>query len=109
MLKNTVSEMKNTLEGINIRSSDTEEHTFDLENRIMETTQSEQQKNLKKMRPRDLWDNIKCTNIHIIAVPEGGERERSKMYLVKLWLKTSQTRRRKQISRYRNHRESQTR
>ena len=49
MLKNTVSEMKNTLEGINIRSSDTEEHTFDLENRIMETTQSEQQKNLKKI------------------------------------------------------------
>ena len=20
--------------------------------------------------PRDLWDNIKCTNIHIIGVPE---------------------------------------
>ena len=25
---------------------------------------------------RDLWD-IKCTNIHIIAVPEGEERERA--------------------------------
>ena len=24
---------------------------------------------------RDLWDNIKHTNIHIIGVPEGGERE----------------------------------
>ena len=24
---------------------------------------------------RDLWDNIKCTNIHIIGVPEG-EREK---------------------------------
>ena len=23
---------------------------------------------------RDLWDNIKCTNIHIIGVPEGEER-----------------------------------
>ena len=22
---------------------------------------------------RDLWDNIKCTNIHIIGVPEGEE------------------------------------
>ena len=24
----------------------------------------------------DLWDNIKCTNIHIIGVPEGEEREK---------------------------------
>jgi len=26
---------------------------------------------------RDLWDNIKCTNICITGVPEGGERERT--------------------------------
>jgi len=25
---------------------------------------------------RDLWDNIKRTNIHIIGVPEGGERKK---------------------------------
>ena len=25
---------------------------------------------------RHLWDNIKCTNIHIIGVPEGEEREK---------------------------------
>ena len=25
---------------------------------------------------RELWDNIKCTNIHIIGVPEGEEREK---------------------------------
>ena len=23
---------------------------------------------------RDLWDSIKCTNIHIIGVPDSGER-----------------------------------
>ena len=26
--------------------------------------------------PRDLWDNIKLTNIRIIGVPEGEEREK---------------------------------
>ena len=25
---------------------------------------------------RNLWDNIKCNNIHIIGVPEGGERKK---------------------------------
>ena len=25
---------------------------------------------------RDLWDNIKCNNIHIIGVPEGEERDK---------------------------------
>ena len=24
----------------------------------------------------DLWDNIKCMNIHILGAPEGEERER---------------------------------
>ena len=25
---------------------------------------------------RDLWENFKCTNIHIIGIPEGEEREK---------------------------------
>ena len=25
---------------------------------------------------REIWDNFKCTNIHIIGVPEGEEREK---------------------------------
>ena len=34
---------------------------------------------------RDLWDNIKCTNIHIIEVPEGEEREKApEKYLKRL-------------------------
>ena len=24
----------------------------------------------------DLWDNIKCANLHIIGIPEGEEREK---------------------------------
>ena len=35
---------------------------------------------------RDLWDNIKYNNIHIIGVPEGEERERKdqRKYLKRL-------------------------
>ena len=29
---------------------------------------------------RDLWDNIECTNIHIIGVPEGEEREKERAW-----------------------------
>ena len=25
---------------------------------------------------REFWDNVKCTNIHIIGIPEGEEREK---------------------------------
>ena len=41
---------------------------------------------------RDLWDNIKCTNIHIIGVPEGEQRQKgpekiSEEIIVKSFLK----------------------
>ena len=46
----------------------------------MEITATEKntEKRMKKTKEslRDRWDNVKCTNIHIIEVPEGGEREK---------------------------------
>ena len=45
----------------------------------MEITDVEQkgEKQLKRNESlRELWDNIKCINIHIIGVPEGEEREK---------------------------------
>ena len=77
--------MNNTLEGINSRITEVieaEEQINDLEDRIVEITASEQntQKRMKKKKEdslRDLWDNIKRTNIHIIGVPEGEEREKT--------------------------------
>ena len=44
---------------------------------------SEEQNKVKRMKTtedslRDLWDNVKCTNIQIIGVPE--EEEKKKGY-----------------------------
>ena len=71
--------MNNTLEGINIRITEAE-RINDLEDRMVEITATEQNTE-KRMRRnedslRDLWDNIKCTNIRITGVPEGEEREK---------------------------------
>ena len=59
--------MNNTLEGINSSITEAEEQINDLENRMVEITATEQdiEKRMKRNEdsPRDLWDNIKCTNI----------------------------------------------
>ena len=64
---NTVIEIKNTLEGINSRISEAEERISELEDKMVEIT-TEEQNQVKRMKRtegslRDLWDNIKCTNI----------------------------------------------
>ena len=47
---------------------------------MVEVTSAEQniEKRIKRNEDslRDLWDNIKCTNIHIRGIPEGKEREK---------------------------------
>ena len=71
---NTITEIKNTLEGINSRTSEAEEQISELEDKMVAIT-SEEQNKMKRMKRteeslRDLWDNIKHTNIQIIGVPE---------------------------------------
>ena len=74
-VNNTITEMKNTLEGINSRITEAEERISDLEDRMVEFTAAEQNREKKMKRNedslRDLWDNIKCNNVHIRGVPEG--------------------------------------
>ena len=47
---------------------------------MVEFTAMEQNKEKRMKRNedslRDLWDNIKCNNVHIIGVPEGEESEK---------------------------------
>ena len=60
--------------------NNTEEQISDMEDRIMEITQSGQQteNQMKKHESniRDLWDNIKQANLHIIGIQEGKEEEK---------------------------------
>ena len=87
-LDNTITEIKTTLEGINSRISEAEEWITELEDKMVEIT-SEEQNKVKRMKRieeslRDLWDNIKCTNIWIIGVPEedfpGGSDAKASSY-----------------------------
>ena len=69
---NTITEIKNTLEEINSTISEAEEWISELEYKMVEIT-SEEQNKVKRMKRtedslRNLWDNIKCTNIWIIGV-----------------------------------------
>ena len=65
------------LEGIKSRISEAEERIRELDDKMVEIT-SEEQNKVKGMKRtedslRDLWDNIKCTNIQSIGVPEEEE------------------------------------
>ena len=112
-LKYKQTEMNNTLEGINNRFTEAEECINDLEDRMVEITAIEQniEKRIKRNEDslKDLRDTIKYTNIHIIGVPEGGERERRNLrkYLKRQKLKTSPSWERRKSAKSRKHRESQ--
>ena len=79
---NTITEIKNTLEVINGRISAAEEQIGELEDKMVEITSEEQNKAKRMKRTEDslgdFWDNIKCTTIRIIGVPE--EEEKKKGY-----------------------------
>ena len=80
-MNNTINEIKNSLEGINnCRITEAEERIRDLEDKIVEITAAEQnkEKRMKRIEDsfRDLWGNIKCTNIRIIRVPEEEEKKK---------------------------------
>ena len=75
--------MKNTLEEISDRINEAKEWLSELEDRMVEITALEKNKE-KRMKInedslRDLWDNIECTNI--IGVPGGGDRKGLRKYL----------------------------
>ena len=66
-MKNTINEIKYTLDGINSRITEPEERISDQEDTMVEITTAEQDKEKRMKRTedslRDLWDTKKCTNI----------------------------------------------
>ena len=89
MSNNTINEIKNSLQGINSRITEAEEWISDLEDKKVEITNTEQNKE-KRMKTiedslKDFWENIKCTNIQITGVPkENRKRKGLKNYLKRL-------------------------
>ena len=80
MMNNTINEIKISVEGIKSSITEAEEWISDLEDKIVEITTAEQSKEKRKKRTenslRNLWDNIKHTNIRIICVPEEEEKKK---------------------------------
>ena len=80
-MMNNTTEIKNTLEGINSRITEREERVSELEDKMVEIIVGEQNKEKRMKRTEDslrgLWDNIQCTNIWIIGVPEEEKKKGS--------------------------------
>ena len=81
-MKNTITMPKNTLERTKSRIMEAKEWISELEDRMVEITEAEQNKEKRMKRNkdslRDLWDNIKLTDIQIIEALE--EKEKRKDY-----------------------------
>ena len=81
-MKNSLTERRNTPEGMNSRLEEAEEQISDLEDRVMESNQVNSKKqNKNENRLRELSDIIKHNTICDIEIPE--ERRRQKTYLKK--------------------------
>ena len=72
-MDNTITEIKNTLEGINSKITEAD-WIGELEDRKVEITAEDRnkEKSMKRIEDslRDIWANIKHTNIRVIGVPE---------------------------------------
>ena len=81
-MQDTITDIKNSLEAAKSRIQEAEEQISEVEDRLVEITDAEQKRERLKTNEslRELWDNIKCTNIHIKGVPEGEERKGQRSY-----------------------------
>ena len=76
VMNNTINEIKNSLEEISSRITEGEKWISDLEDKIVDIITTEQNKERIEDSLKDLWNNMKCTNIRIIGVPEEEEKKK---------------------------------
>ena len=79
-MNNAITEIKNTLEGINSRITEAEDRISEAEDRMVEINEAERKKVKRGKKNEDnlryLWDNVKCHNIRIIRVPEEEDKKK---------------------------------
>ena len=77
--KDTLIEIKNNLQGNNNRVDEAKNQINDLGHKEAKNNQWQQQEEKRTPQNEDSirspWDNFKRSNIHIIGVPEGEEKE----------------------------------
>ena len=81
IMRNAINEIKNTLDGRNSRIMEAEDRISGVEGRMVETNESERKKEKRIKRNednlRDLQDNMRCSNIRIIGVPEEEDKKKN--------------------------------
>ena len=74
VMNNAINEIKITLEGTMSRITETEDRVSEVEDKMVKINEAERNKGKRIKRNednlRDLWDNVKLSNIKIIGVPE---------------------------------------
>ena len=82
IMHNAITEIKSTLEGTNSRITEAEDRISEVEDRMVEINVAERKKEKRMKRNednlRDLWDNVKCSNIRIIGVPEEEDNKKDR-------------------------------
>ena len=80
ILNNAITEIKNTLEETNSRITEAEDRISEVEDRMVEINEANRKKEkrikINEDNLRDLWDNVKRSNIRIIGVPKEEKKER---------------------------------
>ena len=79
-MNKAINKVKKTLEGTNSRITQAEDRPSEVEDRMVEINEAERKKEkiIKRNEDnlRDLWDNVKCSNIRIIGVQEEEEKKK---------------------------------